>query len=175
MSQNDQIEEILTKQLKWFQRNRTEEHMRLPVELSVIKRPRKYSPVSISHFSGANFQWVMTSLRLRPHPPPLPPGPPELAYTLSPPPSFDPSKDAKVEILSRTTFRHPSLIQHRSSSFKHDLGDERHMILSATRCVLLFGFVKMNQVLLTKTSNRILSVASKTRQIEVILLCSGSV
>lgn len=47
--------------------------------------------------------------------------------------------------------------------------------MSPNRCIVFFTLAQTTQTIPSHTSNRILAVASKYRQLELIVTCSGSV
>jgi hypothetical protein len=112
---------------------------------------------------------------------PIVPAATELAHTPIAPPPSDPSKAVRVAILSTAIFRQYSLVHYLCSSFpettfiERDLRAEGDIIVSPNRCILLFTLAQITQSLPSNTSTRILTVALKYRQIEVIVTCTGSV
>ena len=107
--------------------------------------------------------------------------------TKVPPPVLDPEQTIKAIILSTTTLRNHSLIAYLrdtlvlTSCIERDLASENQegcegdIIVSPNRCIIILTFAQITQALPSNTSTRILAVAAKYRQLEILVICSDYV
>lgn len=73
------------------------------------------------------------------------------------------------DILVNTTFFERDLTTHPDGAINGDI------IVSANRCILFSTIAHVTQTLPSTTSERILGVAPKYRQVEILVFCSGPV
>ena len=100
-------------------------------------------------------------------------------------PEFDPSNVVKAIIISTTILNHHFLTKHLYDKFpgvvfiERDLSadseDEADIIVSANRCIIFFTLAQITQFPPCKASDRILSIVTKYRQTDLLVICSGSV
>jgi hypothetical protein len=100
---------------------------------------------------------------------------------------LDPTKAVPAIILSTSILHHHFLTEFLRQTFLHTVFFERDLttnnevdregdiILSPNRCILFFTLAQVTQALPSNTSSRILAVAMKYRQIEILVSCAGSI
>src|SRR5271169_3502496 len=74
----------------------------------------------------------------------------------------------------RQTFLHTTFFE-RDLTTTDDTYHEGDIILSPNRCIIFFSLAQITQKIPSYTSNKILAVASKYRQLEILITCPGTV
>jgi hypothetical protein len=103
----------------------------------------------------------------------------------APSPPFNPSDAVRAVILSTTSLHFHSLITFLHDTFTetkfverdlttpNELETEGDIILSPNRCISFFSLAQITQTLPSNASRKILAVAAKYRQVEVLVMSTG--
>jgi hypothetical protein len=110
---------------------------------------------------------------------------PSVTKVAAPSPPFNPSDAVRAVILSTTSLHFHSLITFLHDTFTetrfverdlttpNELEEEGDIIMSPHRCISFFSLAQITQTIPSNASRKILAVAAKYRQVEVLVMSTG--